>query len=151
MAIKRSAWAKGEFQAPVSREGGGVVAEKYKFVVNENLAIGDIVELAILPAFHRVVDAILITDALGASVTADVGVMSGEVGAATNVGGGARTSGAELWSGEAVATAGAKRVTKVDAFRIAPVEAHRSIGVKIGGAAVTASGQVIELVLFTIQ
>lgn len=148
MALKQSSWAKGLLQAPTSREGGGVVAEKYKFTVAENLAAGDIIELGILPAFHQVVEAILIVDEAG-TATYDVGIMSGAVGAATNSDGSARTSGNELFAG--AADASVTRATKPDGFRIAPVEADRSIGVKLVGAGITAANQVIELVLLTKQ
>lgn len=148
MSLFKSAWAKGEYQAPTSREGGGVVAEKYKYTINEDLKEGDIIELAILPAFHQVVDAILIVDEAG-TATYDVGLMSGEVGADTNENGGARTCGNELFA--SAPDAAATRMTKPAGFRITPVEKHRSIGVKILTADITASGQVIELVLFTKQ
>lgn len=145
--MKQSAWAKGEFQAPVSREGGGVCAEKYKFTITEDVASGEIIELAILPAFHQVVDAILIVDEAG-TATYDVGLMTGEVGAKTNSDGTTRTCGNELFA--AAADASTTRMTKPAGFRIMPVEQHRSIGVK-PSAAVTASGQVIELILLTKQ
>lgn len=146
MALKQSAWAQGALQAPTSREGGGVVVEKYKYITEGNLASGDIIELGILPAFHSIVGAVLITDAMGAGVTADVGIMSGEVGSTDP----ARTCGSEIYAAADVAAAGATRNTKVDGFRLAPVEAHRSVGVKLG-AAVTGAGKVVELILFTKQ
>lgn len=144
MAIVQSAWAEGRKVAPISREAGGVVAEKYSFTITKDMAAGDIIELGILPAYHTVVDAVLITDEIGIA-TIDVGIMSSTVGdPAQN-----RTSGNELFAG--AADAGAVRMSKVAGFRIAPVEADRSIGLKLVGAGVTASGQVVELLLFTKQ
>jgi hypothetical protein len=144
MAIVQGAWAAGRKTAPVSRESCGVVAEKYTFTIGANLAAGDIIELGILPAYHTVVDAILITDEIG-TATIDVGIMSGTVGdPAQN-----RTSGNELFEG--AADAGAVRMSKVAGFRITPVEGDRSIGLKLVGAGVTAAGQVVELLLFTKQ
>ncbi len=144
MAIVQSAWATGRYQAPVSCEAGGVVAEKYKFVVTADLAANDIIELAVLPAYHTIVDAILIVDEAG-TATYDVGIMSGILGSPDQ----SRTCGNELFAGAADATT--TRMTKAAGFRIAPVEADCAIGVKVLGAGITQASQVIELVLFTKQ
>lgn len=144
MAIVQSAWGALRKQAPVSREAGGVVVEKYKFVVTADLAANDIIELAVLPAYHTIVDAILIVDEAG-TATYDVGVMSGILGSPDQ----ARTCGNELFAG--AADAGVARMTKPAGFRITPIEGDRAIGVKVLGAGITQASQVIELVLFTKQ
>lgn len=144
MAIVQSSWGAGLHQAPVSGEAGTVVAERYSFTITEDMSINDIVELAVLPAYHTVVDAILVSPAL-TTTTLDVGVMSGAVGSADQ----ARTSGNELFAG--AATGSVVRMSKADGFQIAPVEADRSIGVKVLVAGVTAAGQTIDLILFTKQ
>lgn len=144
MAIKQSEWGQLRKQAPVSGEAGGVVAEKYKFVVTADLAANDIIELGVLPAYHTVVEAILVTDEIG-TATFDVGIMSGTLGSPDQ----ARTCGNELFAG--VADASVVRLSKLSAFRIPPVEGDRAIGLKVLGAGITQAGQVIELVLFTKQ
>lgn len=144
MAIVQSAWAEGRKVAPISREAGGVVAEKYSYTITKDMLAGDIIELGILPAYHTVVDAVLIVDEIG-TATIDVGIMSGTVGdPAQN-----RTCGDELFDG--AADAGASRMSSLAGFRIAPVDADRSIGLKLVGAGVTAAGQVVELMLLTKQ
>lgn len=140
MTIRQSYWAQGIRQAPVSGEAGGVVCEKYEFVVSANLASTDIVELAVLPAYHTVVDAVLVSEDLGAGVTVDVGIMSGIKGELDE----SRTSGNELFAG--AANNSVVRMSKAAGFQIEPVEADRSIGLKVSGA-VTASGQKVTLIL----
>lgn len=145
MALKQSKWGKGQKQAPVSREANGVVTERFDFTVTEDLEVGDIIELAVLPAYHFVTDAVLVVSgaAPGASVTADVGIMSGAVGEDDDT----RTCGTEIFAAANVAATGVTRATATSAFLIERGNDHRSIGLKIGGADVTASGQVFTLVL----
>lgn len=144
MAIVQSDWGLLRKQAPVSREAGTVVAQKYKFVVTKDLAANDIIELGVLPAYHTVLDATLIIDEAG-TATYDVGVMSGILGSPDQ----ARTCGNELFAGAADATV--TRMSKTAGFRITSVEADRAIGVKVLGAGITQAGQVIELILYTRQ
>lgn len=138
--IHQSPWGAGRLQAPVTGGAGVVMVEKFEFTLNKNLAAGDIIELGVLPAFATVVDATLIADSLGASVTMDVGLMSKEVGS-TDV---SRTSGNELF---ATAAAGVVRMSAASGFKIAPTEGDRSVGVK-ASAAVTATGQKLMLVMY---
>lgn len=146
MAIAiQSDWALGRKQAPTSREGGGVVAQRFEATIDADLDVGDIVELAVLPAYHTVVDAILDTEALGTGVSVDVGVMSGSVGDPD----GTRTCGDELFSAEDASAAAVVRASESSAFTIAPVGADRSIGVKVS-AAVTA-GKKIALTMLMVQ
>jgi len=141
MSIKQSAWAAGRRIAAVSGCSGEVVAQKFSYTVNDNLAIDDIVEIGVLPAEHDVVDMIAVTDAMGTGVTVDAGIMSGEFGDTDQ----ARTSSNQFFAGADVAAAGVIRMSKVEGFRLDSTRADRSIGVKIGGAGVTGTGQVITL------
>lgn len=144
MALVQSAWALGQKQAPVSREAGGVVCERYTFTVTSNLAAGDIIELGILPAYHTVVDAVLVVDEAGLA-TYDVGIMSGVVGDPSS----SRTCGKEFFAAAADATT--TRITNAAGLRLAPSGSDRSVGVKVVGAGITAANQVIDLILFTKQ
>jgi hypothetical protein len=147
MAIVQSAWGALKRQAPVSHEAGTVKAERFTYTVPTGLtlAAGDIIELAVLPAFHTVVDATLIVDEAG-TATYDVGLMSSIPGDTTQ----SRTCGAELFSG--AADASTSRMSLPGGFRIAPNVANdRSIGVKVVGASVVGAGQVIDLILYTKQ
>lgn len=144
MAIKKSAWATGRRVAAVSGCSGEVVSQKFEFIVTEDLAIDDIIEIGPLPAEHDVADMVAVVDAMGTDVTVDVGIMSGDYGDADED----RTSGDEFFAGEAVASAGVVRMSKADGFRLDAARKDRGIGVKIGGAAVTADDQVITLEVF---
>ena len=141
MTIKQSAWAAGRKVAAVSGCAGEVVSQKFEFTVNENLAIGDIVEIGVLPAEHDVADMVAVVDAMGAGVTVDVGIMSGDYGDTDQ----SRTSANEFFAGADVAAATVARMASATGFRLDSGRKDRSIGVKIGGAGVTASGQVITL------
>lgn len=143
--VIQSDWALGRKQVPTSREAGGVVAQRFEATIDADLDVGDIVELAVLPAYHTVVDAILDTEALGAGVNVDVGVMSGAVGDPD----GTRTCGDELFSAEDASAAAVVRASASSAFTIATAGADRSIGVKVS-AAVTA-GKKIALTLLMVQ
>ena len=138
MTIKQSNWAKGINVTTTSDCSGEVVHEKFTFTVSADLASTDIVELGVLPAFCTVVDAILDSGSLGAGVTITSGIMSGVVGDKDA----ARTCGSELFS--AVANNAIVRPSTSSAFTIAPVNADRSLGVKVSGN-VTAANQVVAL------
>jgi hypothetical protein len=131
---------------PVSCEAGTVKAERYTYTVpaGVTLSAGDIIELAILPAYHTVLDATLVIDEAG-TATYDVGIMSSIPGDTTQ----SRTCGAELFSGAADALA--TRMSLIGGFRIVPIPGDRSIGVKVVGASVVGAGQIIDLILYTKQ
>lgn len=145
MAIKtQSEWVLGRKQTPTSREAGSVVAQRFEVTAGA-LASSDIVELAVLPAHHTIVDAILDMDTLDAGITADVGIMSGTVGDPDN----ARTCGSELFSAVDASSAVFSRVDARSAVTIAPKDSDRSIGVKVSGS--VAAGKKIALTLFMTQ
>lgn len=148
MALKQSKYVDG-FRIPTVQnfQAGVVNAQRFEYVIAANLSIGDIIEMCYLPAGCTLVDFHLDHDALGVSVTADVGFMSGTVGE-DDAG---RTSGDELYGGADVAAAGFKRATLVTALRQAGNVNDRSIGFKIGGAGVTAASQKVALTLFYVQ
>lgn len=88
-------------------------------------ADGDIIEMLPWPANTVLVDVIVDTEDLGATWTADVGVMSGAWG-----GSGARTCDASIMTGKAFGTAGIYRADVAGFARAAASATDRSIGVK---------------------
>lgn len=144
MAIVQSPFALGQKQAPVSREARGVVAERFTIELTEDIGAGDIVELAILPAYHFVVSATVIPEGSFGDVTADIGIMSGNVGDTSDT----RTSGNELFEGLALDEVSS--INKVEGLMLQPTDRDRSIGVTVSGA-VTGAGQKLTLLLFTVQ
>lgn len=110
-----------------------------------DLTLNNIIEMGPLPAGCTLVDAILDSDDLDTgtpAITLDVGIMSGDFGVVD----GARTCGAEILSGVTTAQAGGVvRPTLASAFRIAPSDVDRGIGVKIKAAPATAQAGTVGL------
>ncbi|GJH00219.1 hypothetical protein [Paraburkholderia terrae] len=135
-------------------QAGDVAAQVFYIDLAAALALNDIVELGVLPAYSRIVDATLDCDKLdtgGApTLSLDVGIMSGVVGVLD----GARTCGNELFAADTSARAGGtvSRLTKNAALRLADTDKDRSIGVKVVAApqvgAVTGR---IALIVYYIQ
>lgn len=143
MAVKQSAWAQGRRVAAVAGSSGTVVAQKFKIVIDEDLAIGDIVEFGVLPNYHDVVDMKVVNAALGAGVTGDVGIMTGDYGDPDQ----ARDSGNEFFAAADLAAAAVTRMTKPEGFLLTRTDKERGLGLKIGGAAVTATGQEVTVIV----
>lgn len=151
MAQYQSGWATRQRNTPNAGCAGVVVAQMFEYALTGTaLAQNDIIELAVLPAGNTVVDAILVSDALDTggspALEFDVGIMSGEVGDKDSV----RTCGNELFAASDAGQAAAPvRASALSAFTIAPVDADRSIGVKITTAAATqaAAGAKLRLLL----
>ena len=142
MAIRQSKHASNQLAVAVSAGANQIVVNDYFYdLPTAQNVTGDIIEMGILPAYHTVSDVVLVTDDLdaGAGMTVDVGLMSGTPGDT-----GARTCGAELFSGANTAQAGGvARPTLASAFKIQAAETDRSIGVKIATQAGTpATGRI---------
>lgn len=147
MAIRQTELATGQQQAPQAYTSGAVACYVSTFTIPTGMTVAttDIIEIGVLPAYSRIVDATLIPKGnFGASVTADVGIMSGEVGDPTST----RTSGDEVFDGATLT--GLVRMTDVDAVLVAASDDHRSVGVKFSDA-ITGAGQTITLQLLYTQ
>lgn len=147
MALIQSPWAKG--QKPVARPQTAWTVHAQLFVVDltsQAFAAGDILELAVLPPYARIVGAQLVTvGALGAA-TVDIGLMSGNTGDLTNPDDSARTSGNELFAAAAL-TAELTFISKSASLLLEPTEKDRSIGVKFSAAVAAGAGKKIGLLL----
>lgn len=144
MAIIQSEWAAGRKQAPAAGTARNVVVERYSFTLTDDVAGSDILELAILPAFHFIVGATLVPEGDFDGATADIGIMSGAVGSRDST----RTSGDEVFDGAALT--GVIVSDKEDALLLKPTDVGRSIGVKFSKS-VTAADQKLTLILLTAQ
>ena len=147
MALKQTEWATGQrATASACRAGDAMVMElTYTIKDGETLASTDKVELGLLPAFHHIVNATLVNDALGGTTTLDVGIMSGSVGEKDDT----RTVGNELFDGADVATAAATPMTSATGFRLESTDNHRSIGMT-PSANVSASGSDLAVTLVVV-
>lgn len=149
MAIVKSKWAKGErtWIRPQTHGAVHTTTFSYDVGVEGALAAGDILELGVIPPYARITEATIITEGTFTGITADVGVMSGDLGAATNADGSARTVGNEFYAA-ADLTVAVANLSKSAALLLTPVEYERSIGVKVSGAVAAAAGKRIHLKLF---
>lgn len=129
--------------------GDVVVNEYFIDVTAAQIDADNMFDLGPLPAFHTVVDMILVPDDLDTNaspaLTMDVGILSGTVGDATS----ARTVGAEFFSASTAAQGGtAARMTMASGFKVKPSGADRSIGVKVVTDAATAAAGRIRALVF---
>lgn len=156
MALFHGDTPLGNRPVPTPSTAGEVTAGvfEYKVAAGKTLALNDIVEIGVLPAYAIPVDAHLDVDDLDTGTPAivlDVGLMSGQVGADLNDDASARTIGNEFFAGATTAQAGGfARMTKSPKAVTADNTKDRSIGVKIATAAATfnAAGGTIRVVVF---
>lgn len=149
MAIVKSRWAKGTRQTARPQTANNTHVQHFTFELDKEgaLAAGDILELGILPPYCRITHATLATEGTFTGITADIGLMTGEVGADFMPDGStARTSSDQLFTAADLTAFAA--LSKKDALLIQPVDYERSIGVKASGAVAAAAGKRIHLWLF---
>lgn len=148
MSIIASKFVTGQLATVTGDCAGEVVVNDYFIdVTAAQIEADNVFEIGVLPAYHTVVDAILVPGDLDTNaspaLTLDVGIMSGTVGDTGNT---ERTCGKELFDASTAAQTGAAaRATAATAFKIKPVEYDRSIGVKVVTDAATAAAGRIRL------
>lgn len=147
---KVSQFSKGVLATVCASQAGQVVVNDF-FI---DLAAGDLVtgktfDLGVLPAFHSVVDAILIPDDIdtggAAAVTLDVGLLSGTVGDSVSD----RTMADEIFAASTAGQTGTvARASAKTAFLIASSDKDRSIGLKVKLQPATAAAGRVRLRTF---
>lgn len=141
--IKQTPFVTGKKDAPTPYQAGHVACAIFEYTVNDDItAATDIIAIGYLPAGCIPVDSKLVSGALGASTTADVGFMSGELGS-TDAN---QTSGDEIFDAGAAHSA-VTAAPLADLFAITATDKHRPIGLKVNQD-VTATGQKIQLALW---
>lgn len=146
---KVSKFSEGTLGTVTGDCAGDVVANEFFIdVTAAQIDAGNMFDVGILPAYHTIVDMILIPDDLDTgtpAITLDVGLLSGTPGDATSD----RTIGAEFFSASTAAQGGtATRMSLASGFKVIPTEADRSIGVKVVTDAATAAAGRIRLLCF---
>lgn len=142
MAIKlQSEHVLGTVIVPQAFTSGAVVAYTATITIPAGVTIGtsDIIEFAVLPADHRIVDAAIVSVSGFTTETADIGIMTGDVGDAADT---TRTSDDKIFDG--VALTGFARITAGTAMGLATSDKDRSIGVKLS-ASTAGAGQTITV------
>lgn len=102
---------------PFPAFAGVVVTNIFTYSLPADAAIGDVIELGVLPHGCRLVDARLITDAVG--ITADIGFITG------------KTCGNELYQHISLAEASVMFLANPAAYRIGTSDEERSLGLTI--------------------
>ncbi|MBD9539918.1 hypothetical protein IB276_10675 [Ensifer sp. ENS04] len=146
MTLIQSKYAKGIVALAYPSIAGAATAMRFEHQLAAAPVGGDILELAVVPAGTRVVNVILDSDDLDTNgapaMTMDVGFMSGDFGDDS----GARTCGAEFFSGSTLAQAGGVATpTLKTAYRTTKSNKDRSIGIKFPVAAATFAAGLIGL------
>lgn len=147
MTIIESKFSSGQLGTVTGDCAGDVVVNDYFIdVTAAQIEADNIFDLGILPAYHTVVDAILIPGDLDTNaspaLTLDVGIMSGTPGDTDSE----RTCGAELFSASTAGQGGTPtRASAATAFKIKSSGSDRSIGVKVVTDAATAAAGRIRL------
>lgn len=145
-AIFQSAVSTGSLPIVAPRSAGAVHCQRFHYVFATTQDENDILELAVLPAFCRVVDAVVVPEGTMTSRTCDIGIMSGTVGSTDT----ARTSGNQFFNDVAL-DGGVVRMSLATGFLVEPVGYDRSIGLKLDDEMTGASTKKITLILWYIQ
>lgn len=142
MAMLKGTQATNAAFTPTPSPSGsaGIIAAFGDYTLTGSEASGDIIEMVPIPENCVPIDTIADVEDCGSTATADIGVMSGNWGAA-----GTRTCGAEFSTGKAFGTAGVYRADAAGMGRIAPASNVRSIGIKLTSVTSPTAGAKIRL------
>lgn len=111
----------------------------YTLLATESAA--DVIEMVGLPAGYVPVDVIIDTEDLGATITGEVGILTGTFGDTVN----ARTCGAQFIAASALGTAGIKRMDVAGGGRIAPTTADRGLGISLTAFTTPTAGAKVRM------
>lgn len=145
MALLKSDYAKGIRQMPIS-QGSEIISIRIEHNLSAAPAVGDILELGLLPEDHMMVDVIMDADDLDTNgvptITLDAGVLNA---AKTDLDVSADSGGGKWITASTVAQAGGLvRPTTKEVTRVVPKsDSRRSVGVRVAAAAATfAAGKI---------
>lgn len=146
MALYQSKQVKAGVPAPTPDDATCTLAITTDYVTpTGGIAAGSIIEMGAIPDNCIPVDLVVHTGALGASVTLDAGILSGDFAVNDQ----ARTVGSEFFTAaQAAATASLLRGTK-SLTAVTPVLTTKGWGLKTAGAT-TAAGISIRATLFVV-
>lgn len=142
MALFQSHAAKGKQTPPTGYVAGAKMVAVFNHTFDADFtAASDKLEIGTLPAGAQLLNATLVSGALGA-LTADVGLMSGDAGAKDD----ARTVGNQIFNDQSVnATEG--NATRAACLAVAPAATHRGIGVTLSGNVAAGTTKTLTLVI----
>lgn len=149
-AIKQSAWAKFQDMVRRPQSAGAVHTTDFSYDASAGLLAVDKVDLGILMAGAKVVDAIVWSDAdVGGATNATVGIMSGDVGSTDP----ARTLGTEILNAVAITNAhtAVVRPTNPAMMKLAASNVDRSVGLQVSADIAAGAGKTLHVRLFYVQ
>ncbi|WP_213506167.1 hypothetical protein ACRRRS_21945 (plasmid) [Brucella anthropi] len=146
MALHKGAIITMALAVPYSLAAGALVAQTVTVEIDpEKHVVGDIIEVACLPADHRFIDALIAVPAeIGG--TADLGVLTGDFNQHASETTTPRELDGLIYKDAALA-AGVVRVTEPGAFTLSKQGQHRGIGLEIKTAP-TAKGSLRLTILY---
>lgn len=127
MALFKSIQIVKKLPIPSSDSATEVIAIVGDYTLAGTEASADVIEMCPLPAGYCIVDVIVDTEDLGTTVTADVGLVSGDYDAT-----GVRTCGATIMTGKALGTTGIYRADVAGFSRTAPLSESAGTAGKAG-------------------
>ena len=142
MALFKATQVVNRVPVPSATGATDVVAIFGDFTIPTGFAANDVVEMGPLPAGYVPVDLIVDNAALGTTVTADFGILSGDFNAT-----GARTCGAQFAAAQALQTAGIKRMAAAGGGRLAPTTGDRGWGFVASAVSTPTVGAAIRATL----
>ena len=154
VVAKVSKFSEGTLPIITGSAAGEVIVQHFFIdLVPADFVAGAVFDVGILPAYHTVVNMVIVSDDLDTNaaplLTFDVGLLDGVPGDDVNV----RNIGAEFFSNDSAAQSGATgdHLGETTGFTIKPTDKDRSIGVKIEAAAATAAAGRLRLLTFMTQ
>ncbi|MCW2275137.1 hypothetical protein GJ654_10410 [Rhodoblastus acidophilus] len=148
MSIFRSLWAKFKRSANMPYMAGLVTQTDFYYELTDNLGIGDVVDLGVLPSNARIVDAHLFAEGDLTGKTVTVGFLTGTPGDTVGV----RNLTGDLFSAQALdAGVAITRLNKAPVLNATPSATDQSIGLQFSAAVAPAAGKKVHLRLFYAQ
>ena len=140
MATLLSIQVKNKLPVPSANAATDIIPIVGDYTLTGTEASGDELEMCPLPAGYVVTDIIVDTEDLGATVTADAGLMSGTVGDTAT-----RTCGAQFMAAKALGTAAIYRMDVTGGGRVAPTTADRGIGLALTTVTTPTAGAKVRM------
>lgn len=140
MALKKSPYALGTKPAPTSCEAAHLVVQRGFFVVGAALAIGDIVEIAVIPPYHYLVGANVYVE--GGAALASLGDVKLLTGTPDDPDAGRAQTGPVIITNAKL---------NDDGRLVKPADNARGIGILMAAAEAAAAGKVIHFDLVYAQ
>lgn len=147
MSLFVADYPSGRKPSPESGCAGVVVSQLAAYAFPAAAAVGDIIEIGVLPSAHRIIGLRLVASAAAAGAVAQVGLMSGEPGNTDDTTRALAADDLVKIAGEAAAP-GDNEATDF-ALLLPASDDYRSIALKVGTAVAANAGSVLLQILYS--